>query len=125
MGMLLRPTIMIAARQSSFIAASQRIFLLRNFSANASDQLSNHLFTMRVPSISANSKSMKKESVTFVEWEKEVGDTVEEEETIAIIETDKVAFEVPSEVSGILRRQYVQEDDIVEPGDLLADIEIL
>ena len=46
-------------------------------------------FIFRWPA--ANSKSIKKESLTLVEWEKQVGDDVEEDETIAIIETDKVA----------------------------------
>ena len=42
------------------------------------------------------------ESAKLVSWEFGSGDTVKEEETILVIETDKVSFDVPAPADGII-----------------------
>lgn len=55
-------------------------------------------------------------------WLKEVGDTVEIDEPILEVSTDKVDTEVPSPVAGILEKIEVQEDETVEVGTILGYI---
>jgi len=59
---------------------------------------------------------------TILKWVKQVGDTVEEDETILEIATDKVDSEVPSPVSGVISEILFQENDVVEIGKVLAII---
>ena len=51
---------------------------------------------------------------TILKWVKQVGDQVEEDETILEIATDKVDSEVPSPVSGTIKEILFQENDTVE-----------
>lgn len=60
---------------------------------------------------------------TITNWLKEVGDTIEADETVLEIATDKVDSEVPSEVSGILVEKLFQKDDLVQVGQTIAIIE--
>ena len=60
---------------------------------------------------------------TVTNWLKEVGDTIELDEPVVEIATDKVDSEVPSEVSGILVEKFYNADDVVQVGDTLAIIE--
>ncbi len=60
---------------------------------------------------------------TIIAWLKEVGDTIELDEAIVEIATDKVDSEVPSEVEGILVEKLFNVDDVVEVGQTLAIIE--
>ncbi len=53
---------------------------------------------------------------------KQVGDTVRKDETIAEIETDKVALEVPASADGALAEWLVKEGDSVTPGTVIARI---
>lgn len=53
---------------------------------------------------------------------KAVGDAVEKDETIAEIETDKVALEVSAPASGVLAEILVGEGDGVTPGAVIARI---
>src|SRR5699024_8617527 len=53
-------------------------------------------------------------------WLKEVGDTIEVDEPIVEISTDKVDTEVPSPVAGTVVEIKVQEDEDVEVGEVLA-----
>ena len=57
---------------------------------------------------------------TLVTWHKSVGDTVERDENLADLETDKVVLEVPSPVRGVLRELLVQAGATVVSGQLLA-----
>lgn len=57
---------------------------------------------------------------TVIEWLKSEGDRVEEYEPIVVIGTDKVDSEVPSPAAGVLLKIYVQQDQTVEAGVLLA-----
>jgi len=60
---------------------------------------------------------------TITSWLKEVGDTIEQDEAVVEIATDKVDSEVPSEVDGILVKILFSPDDVVEVGQTIAIIE--
>jgi len=60
---------------------------------------------------------------TITSWLKEVGDTIELDEAIVEIATDKVDSEVPSEVEGVLVEKLFDVDAVVEVGQTLAIIE--
>ena len=55
-------------------------------------------------------------------WLVAVGDTVEIDQALVEIETDKVAVEVPSPVAGVVAELLVGEGDTVAPGDAVAKI---
>jgi len=59
---------------------------------------------------------------TILKWVKNVGDSVEADETILEIATDKVDSEVPSPTAGVITEILFQEDDVVEVGKVLAMI---
>jgi 2-oxoglutarate dehydrogenase E2 component (dihydrolipoamide succinyltransferase) len=59
---------------------------------------------------------------TVTRWLKQVGDTVQEDEGLLEISTDKVDTEIPSPVSGVIEEILVQEDETVEVGAILAKI---
>lgn len=61
---------------------------------------------------------------TITNWLKEVGDTIEVDEAVLEIATDKVDSEVPSEVSGTLVEKLFQKDDLVQVGQTIAIIEV-
>jgi pyruvate dehydrogenase E2 component (dihydrolipoamide acetyltransferase) len=60
---------------------------------------------------------------TITRWLKQEGDRVEADEPLFEISTDKVDTEVPSPVSGVLKTIKVQEDETVQVGAELAEIE--
>jgi len=60
---------------------------------------------------------------TITNWLKNIGDTIEIDEAVLEIATDKVDSEVPSEVSGILIEQLFGKDDVVKVGQTIAIIE--
>lgn len=59
---------------------------------------------------------------TVTRWLKQVGDTVQADEGLLEISTDKVDTEIPSPVTGVLEEIMVAEDETVEVGALLARI---
>lgn len=59
---------------------------------------------------------------TILGWKKNVGDRVEQDETILDIATDKVDSEVPSPVSGIITEILFKENDVVPIGAVIAFI---
>ncbi len=59
---------------------------------------------------------------TVTRWLKQEGDTVEEDEPLLEVSTDKVDTEIPSPASGVLTKIVAQEDDTVEVGGELAVI---
>ena len=61
---------------------------------------------------------------TLTSWLKEVGDTIEMDEAILEIATDKVDSEVPSEVDGILLEKCYNVDDVVKVGQTVAIIQV-
>ena len=60
---------------------------------------------------------------TITNWLKAVGDTIEADETVLEVATDKVDSEVPSEVSGVLVEQLFAQDAVVQVGQTIAIIE--
>src|SRR5690606_3646392 len=60
---------------------------------------------------------------TITSWLKEVGDTIEMDEAVLEIATDKVDSEVPSEVEGVLLEKRFDVDDVVQVGQVIAVIE--
>lgn len=66
------------------------------------------------------------ESVTEAiigEWHKQPGDFIAEDEILVSLETDKVAVEVPSPVSGVVKELRAEVDDTINVGDVIAVIE--
>lgn len=61
---------------------------------------------------------------TITSWLKEVGDTIELDEVVLEIATDKVDSDVPSEVEGVLIEKRFNVDDVVQVGEVIAIIEI-
>ena len=57
---------------------------------------------------------------TIIKWLKSEGDSVEADEPIVEIATDKVDSEVPAPEDGILVKVLVNEDDVVQVGDPIA-----
>ena len=60
---------------------------------------------------------------TIAKWLKSVGDTVEVDEPIVELETDKVNLEVPSPVSGTIGDIKHKDGDVVEVGAVLGSIQ--
>ncbi len=60
---------------------------------------------------------------TLTTWLKEIGDTIEFDEAVVEIATDKVDSEVPSEKKGILIEKCFNVNDIIEVGQTIAIIE--
>jgi 2-oxoglutarate dehydrogenase E2 component (dihydrolipoamide succinyltransferase) len=60
---------------------------------------------------------------TITNWLKEVGDSIEADEPVLEIATDKVDSEVPSEVEGKLVEKLFEADDVVQVGQTIAIIE--
>ncbi len=59
---------------------------------------------------------------TITKWLKQVGETVEADESLLEISTDKVDTEVPSPGTGVVQEILVQEGETVEVGTKLATI---
>ena len=75
----------------------------------------------------ANSVEMPElgESVTegtITQWLKSVGDTVEVDEPLLEVSTDKVDTEIPSPVAGTIIQIKADEDDTIEVGEVIAII---
>jgi len=60
---------------------------------------------------------------TVIEWHKQPGDRVEQDEILLEIGTDKVDTEVPSPKAGVLTETLVEEGDTVEVGTIIARLE--
>ena len=60
---------------------------------------------------------------TIAKWLKSVGDTVEVDEPIVELETDKVNLEVPSPVSGTIGDIKHKDGEVVEVGAVLGSIQ--
>ncbi len=60
---------------------------------------------------------------TIIKWLKEEGETIEAEESVLEIATDKVDSEVPAPEDGVLKKKLFNEDDVVQVGQVIAIIE--
>lgn len=61
---------------------------------------------------------------TITKWLKVEGDTVEEDDAIVEIATDKVDSEIPSPVEGKISKLLYEEGDVVAVGEIIAHIEM-
>ena len=59
---------------------------------------------------------------TITQWLKSVGDTVEVDEPLLEVSTDKVDTEIPSPVAGTLIEILAEEDDTVDVGAVIARV---
>lgn len=59
---------------------------------------------------------------TVAQWFKKPGDSVEADEPLVELETDKVTVEVPAPAAGVLSEILVSDGDTVEVGALLGEI---
>ena len=59
---------------------------------------------------------------TVAKWLKNQGETVQVDEPIVELETDKVNLEVPSPVNGVLGEILAKNGEIVEVGAILGSI---
>ncbi|WP_421877160.1 dihydrolipoamide acetyltransferase family protein [Marinoscillum sp.] len=60
---------------------------------------------------------------TVLSWLKNIGDSIEEDESILEVATDKVDTEIPSTHAGVLKEILAQEGDVIEVGKPIAIIE--
>jgi len=63
------------------------------------------------------------EDATIASWHKKPGDTVNRDENLVDLETDKVVLEVPAPTDGVLKEISADEGDTVLSGQVLALIE--
>jgi 2-oxoglutarate dehydrogenase E2 component (dihydrolipoamide succinyltransferase) len=66
------------------------------------------------------------ESITeaaIIKWFKNVGETIEEDEVLLEVATDKVDSEVPSLVTGTITKLLYQQNDVIKIGETIALIE--
>jgi len=61
---------------------------------------------------------------TVLSWLKQEGETIEQDESVLEVATDKVDTEVPASESGVLKKILAKEGDVVEIGKPIAIIEI-
>ena len=65
------------------------------------------------------------ESITeaaIIKWFKNIGDTIEEDEILLEVATDKVDSEVPSLVSGVVTELLYKQNDVIKIGETIAII---
>ena len=60
---------------------------------------------------------------TLTAWLKDIGDTIEVDEAVVEIASDKVDSEVPSEKKGVLIEKCFEVNDVIEVGQTIAIIE--
>lgn len=65
---------------------------------------------------------MDQEQATIVSWSKKEGDFVKFEETVLVVETDKVAIDVPAPATGILAGIRFKQGDVVPVTTVIAYI---
>ncbi|MEZ4908401.1 MAG: dihydrolipoamide acetyltransferase family protein [Saprospiraceae bacterium] len=61
---------------------------------------------------------------TIINWLKNEGDSIQEDDTILEVATDKVDTEIQSPVSGVIKKINFNKDDVVPVGEILVLIEI-
>ena len=60
---------------------------------------------------------------TITYWYFEEGDEVDEGADLVEMATDKATFNMPSPVGGILTKRFFEEGDVVQVGEVVANIE--
>ncbi len=62
------------------------------------------------------------ESIYIIEWKVSVGDNVNEGDVLLVADTNKVQVEIPSPVSGKITEIYVDNDEEINVGEPLCEI---
>jgi len=76
------------------------------------------LLEVRIPDL-GDSKN-----VSVVEWLVEAGVSVDKEQALLTLETEKATMDVPSPVGGVLRTLRVKKGDLVTSGTVICDVEV-
>lgn len=97
------PTLRVLSPTRSFVSATRAV-------------LEKH--TMKVPTMGDSITEG-----TIVEWTAHIGQKVEEEDVLALIETDKVTVDIKAAKAGVLTKQFGAIDDTVEVGSDLCEID--
>lgn len=63
------------------------------------------------------------QEIAVVEIFVAIGDTVEVEDSIIALESEKAVMDIPSPLAGVIKEILVKEDDVVSSGDVIALIE--
>ena len=66
-------------------------------------------------------ENITKATVSY--WFFQIGQKVEEKQDLVELTTDKATFNLPSPSTGTLKQILIQEGDVANVGDVLADIE--
>lgn len=82
----------------------------------AAAQVSDSVTEIRVPDLGGAEK------VELIELSVAVGDTIEEGDALAVMESDKASMDLPSPLGGLIVELHVKEGDSVSEGDLIAGI---
>ena len=61
--------------------------------------------------------------VVIAEWSKQEGDYVAEDETVAVLETDKVNMDLPAPTSGIISQILKQAGSVAKVGEVIGYLE--
>jgi pyruvate/2-oxoglutarate dehydrogenase complex dihydrolipoamide acyltransferase (E2) component len=73
------------------------------------------VYEIKVPEIGFSVKE-----ATVLEWTKNIGEMVQEDKTVVIVETDKVAVEIPALAAGVLTEIRFKKGEIALVGDVLG-----
>ncbi|NQV85794.1 MAG: dihydrolipoyl dehydrogenase, partial [Woeseiaceae bacterium] len=65
------------------------------------------------------------ENIEVIEVLVKVGDTVEREDGLIIVETDKASMDIPSAENGIIETLTVSVGDTVSSGDVIGTLSML
>ncbi len=76
------------------------------------------MFDIKVPSLGESETE-----ATLINWLKDVGDDVFVDDIIAEIESDKITMEITATESGKLTERLAEEEDTVEPGQVIGRID--
>ncbi|MCL1804488.1 MAG: 2-oxo acid dehydrogenase subunit E2 [Clostridiales bacterium] len=63
---------------------------------------------------------MAMEAAKIIEWKKDIGDYIEKEEAVVVVENEKLTNEIVSMESGVLLRKVALEGETYQVGELLA-----
>ncbi|RLU08651.1 pyruvate dehydrogenase complex dihydrolipoyllysine-residue acetyltransferase, partial [Pseudomonas prosekii] len=73
---------------------------------------------VHVPDIGSSGKAQ------IIEIQVKVGDTVEADQSLITLESDKASMEIPSPAAGVVKSISVKLNDEVGTGDLILDLEV-
>ena len=73
---------------------------------------------LKVPSVGESISE-----VQIGDWLKSVGDTVNQDDIVVTLETDKVTVELPAPVSGTISQILVKKGETAQVGDILGYLE--